>query len=250
MSRRTFTRIAAAGASAALIATGMSVAMGTGVASAYDAETCATSAQRSYDNFGSFGTDYYLSKEILNDGVVAPDGTVTFLIKSWGAGALISELRDFHPEGFELEKAEINVSWVLGGQGWEDATARAVESGNRVSVRGAGWTTAGGATAALRTTYRAPSDLEPGTKVDAGGAGFNVVLAGGDHDWTDLNLCATVRAKNAGEQVSGSLDNAGLGSVNTASANAFGSLTDPQGSIAGIINNLDFGKIIGGAMGS
>ncbi len=38
----------------------------------------------------------------------------------------------------------------------------------------------------------------------------------------------------------------GLGSVNTASANAFGSLTDPQGSIAGVINNLDLGKILGG----
>ncbi|WP_182346757.1 hypothetical protein [Tomitella gaofuii] len=250
MSRKTLTRIAAAGASAALIATGMSVAVGTGVASAYDAETCTTSAQREYSNAGSLGTHYYLSKEIVGDGTVAPDGTITFLIKGWGASAMINELTDYHPAGFELVKAELNVSWVLGGQGWEDATARAVKSGNSVSVEGAGWTTASGATAAIRTTYKAPSNLEPGTRIDVGGAGFNVMLAGGNHQWEDMNLCATVRAKNVGEQVSGSLDNAGLGSVNTASANAFGSLTDPQGSIAGIINNLDFGKIIGGAMGS
>lgn len=246
MNRSTLQRLAAAGAGAALIASGMSVAVGTGVASAYDAETCSTSAQRHYDNLGSFGTKYYLSKEVVGDGTVAPDGTVTFLIKSWGAGALINELRDFHPEGFTLEKAEINVNWVLGGQEWEDATARAVSSGDMVYVHGSGWTTAGGATAALRTTYKAPSDLEPGTKIDARGAGFNVVLAGGDHNWEDMNLCLTVRNKNAGEQVSGSLDDMGLGSVNTASANAFGSLTDPQGSIAGVINNLDLGKILGG----
>lgn len=240
----------AAGAGAALIATGMSVAAGTGVAGAYDAETCSTSAERHYANAGSLGTKYYISKEVVGDGTVAPDGTVSFLIKSWGAGALIDELRDFHPAGFTLEKAEINVKWVLGGQEWEDATARAVSEGDTVSVRSAGWTTAAGATAALRTTYKAPGDLEPGTKIDAGGAGFDVRLAGGDHDWEDMDLCATVRDKNVGEHVSGSLEDAGFGSVNTAGANAFGSLTDPQGSIAGVINELDFGKIIGGAMGS
>ncbi len=240
----------AAGVSAALIAAGMSAAVGSGVASAYDAETCSTSAERHYDNLGSFGTKYYISKEIVGDGTVSPDGTVSFLIKSWGAGALIGALRDFHPAGFILEKAEVNVNWVLGGQKWEDATARAVSEGDSVSVSGAGWTTSGGATAALRTTYKAPGDLEPGTKIDAGGAGFDVMLAGGDHDWEDMNLCVTVRDKNVGEHVSGSLEDAGFGSVNTASANAFGSLTDPQGSIAGVINELDFGKIIGGAMGS
>ncbi|ORL40440.1 hypothetical protein A6F59_15405, partial [Prescottella equi] len=175
--------------------------------------------------------------EIVGDGTAAPGHTVTYLTKVSGSGALVGEIRDFHPAGFELVKARVNVKWVIGGQQWEDVTGTAVVGNNSVKATGAGWTTAGGGVVALETTYKIPDNAVVGSKLDSG-AGTNILLAGGDWNINPMGVCVTVRQPNPVEAGSGSLEDLGIG------GQVFGSLTDPQGSISNVVGGI-LGNVLG-----
>ncbi|MCJ0904828.1 hypothetical protein [Rhodococcus sp. ARC_M6] len=244
MSRRSLRHAVATAASLAMLATGVTVGLGASVAQA--APACAK-AQSITDSWaGSFGAPYTLAKEIAGDGTVAPGQTVTYITKISGSGALANSIWDYHPAGFQLTKARLNVSWAVGGQSWSDVTDTAIQdsSDNSVTVRGGGWTTVGGAVIALETTYKVPSNAQVGSKIDSGG-GANLVLAAGYWDVNPMGVCVTIRQPNPVEAGSGSLDNAGLGSVNTGSGQVFGSITDPQGSMTNVISGI-LGNVIGG----
>ncbi|MDI9914567.1 hypothetical protein [Rhodococcus sp. IEGM 1379] len=241
MSRRSLRHAVATTASLALLAAGVTVGMGAGIASASPA--CALTQSVTDRWAGSFGTPYTLSKEVAGDGTVAAGHTVTYLTKVSGSGALVNEMRDFHPAGFQLVKARVNVKWVIGDQQWTDVTSTAVIGNNSVIAKGGGWTTAGGGVVALETTYKVPDDVPVGTQLDSG-AGTNIVLASGSWNINPMGVCVTVRPPNPVEAGSGSLDDLGFGSVNTGSGQVFGSITDPQGSLTNVIGGV-LGNVLG-----
>ncbi|WP_024795397.1 hypothetical protein [Tomitella biformata] len=246
MSRLSLRKAVAAGLGAALIGSGLTVGLGAGVASA--APACAQSQAVTDSWVGSLGSDYTVSKEVVGDGTAAPGSTVTYLTKVSGAGALVNEIRDFHPAGFQLVNARLNVKWLIGGQEWEDVTKTVVTGNDSVVAKGSGWTTAGGGVIALETTYKIPANADVGAKIDSG-AGANIVLAGGDWDINPMGVCVTIRNPNVIEAGAGSLEGMGLGSVNSGSGQVFGSLTDPQGSMTNVISGV-LGNVLGGMIGS
>lgn len=241
MSRRSLRHAVATTASLVLLATGVTVGLGASVAQASPA--CALSQSVTDDWAGSWGLPYTVSKEVVGDGTVAPGQTVTYLTKVSGSGALVNQIRDFHPAGFQLVKARLNVKWLLGGQSWEDVTGTAVVGDNSVVAKGTGWTTAGGGVIALETTYKVPDDATVGSQLDSG-AGTNIVLAAGDWNINPMGVCVTIRQPNPVEAGAGSLEDMGFGSVNTGSGQVFGSLTDPQGSMTNVIGGI-LGNVIG-----
>lgn len=241
MSRNSLRKLAAAGMGAALIGSGLTVGLGAGVASA--APACAQSQSVTSKWAGSLGTPYTLSKEVLGDGTAAPGQTVTYSTKVTGSGALVNEISDYAPAGFELVSARLNVKWVVGGQEWEDITDTIQRDGNAYRAKGGGWTTAGGATIALETTYKVPRDAVIGSQIDSGAA-TNIVLAAGWWKIDPMGVCVTIREPNAVEAAGGSLDAAGLGSVNAGSGPFFGSFTDPQGSMTNVISGV-LGNVLG-----
>lgn len=242
MSPPVLRKTAAAGLGTALIGSVLAVGLGAGVASAAPAANCKPAATVSSKQTG---TRYSMTKEVVG-GAVAPGGEVTFVNTYSGAGAIMNEMRDYAPAGFTLVKAEtggklfglINIK--------DDVTDRVGSVPNAPVVRGT-WSTGANSQFVFKTTYRAPEDLTPGTKIYAGGGGMNIVLVGGNHSWNPIeDLCMSVREKGFNEAIGGSLEGAGLGSMNTASANAFGSLLNPSGSINEIVKDLPLGDILGG----
>ncbi len=241
MSRRSLRHAVATTTSLVLLAAGVTVGLGASVAQA--APACALSQSVTDSWPGSVWTDYTVSKEVVGDGTVAPGQTVTYITKVSGSGALVNEIRDFHPAGFQLVKARLNVKWLIGNQQWEDVTGTAVVNGTSVVAKGGGWTTAGGGVIALETTYKVPDNATVGSKLDSG-AGTNIVLAAGDWNINPMGVCVTIRQPNPVEAGAGSLEDMGFGSVNTGSGQVFGSLTDPQGSMTNVIGGV-LGNVIG-----
>lgn len=245
-------RKAVAVGAAALMALSGVVVGGAATASAQtDTSACKTSQTKTRSWAGSLGTKYTMTKEVVGDGTAAPGGTVTFRTTVSGAGALVSRIDDFHPEGFELVKARESVWKVLGGQQWTTVTddVRKDAATNSVYRKSSGWTTAGGAYSTLETTYRVPDDATPGDVLNTG-AGTTVVLADGRWVENPIDACVTIRQPNATEQVTGSLEGLGLGSVTSGSAAAGGISSDPAAFSADLINGIDIGQIIAGAAGS
>lgn len=216
-----------------------------------DTSACKTSQTKTYSWAGSLGTNYYLSKEVVGDGTAAPGGTVTFRTTVSGAGALVNRIDDFHPAGFVLINARESNWKVLGGQSWATVTndVRKDAASNSVYRTGGGWTTAGNSYTTLETTYRVPDSATPGDVLNTG-AGMNVALASGRHIANPIDTCVTIREKNAAEQVTGSLDGLGLGSLTSGSTTAGGISSDPAAFSSDLINGLDIGQIIAGAAGS
>lgn len=215
----------------------MSVALGTGVASAEDAATCGISNTKT--EYGALEVVGISLTKTADKAEVQPGGTVTYSIQvapAKGAAPVLSTMRDIYPEGLTFVSAKVNGETVTPVV---DANARTVTHSGKWII---------GNKPTLDVTYKASDDVQPGTILNSGAGMYPDIW--GWQIWNPIDVCVTVREKNAGEQVSGSLEDTGFGSVNTASANGFASLTDPQGSITGIINDIDLGKIIGGAIGS
>ena len=243
-------RIVAAGAAAALSLTGAAIS-GTAVAAAAE---CSTTGSRTFQDTG---ITYTISQEIVGSSEVAPGGTVKYLTKvssNSALGGVIRQITDHHPAGFSLVKAEIDYSNAVGKRNTSDETAGAEKdaSANTIKVSGAGWTTAttlGGGYVGLITTYKVADSAVPGEKLKSGADISLQRMFDQRHEAFDPSgVCVTVREKNAIENVTGSLDNAGLGSA-TGSADGSSEMSaassDPQSFIAGIVNQLDLGKIIG-----
>src|SRR5699024_6545957 len=127
-------------------------------------------------------------------------------------------IEDFHPQGFITVSARESVWKLLGGQTWTDVTDDVRTNAETSSVyrESSGWTTAGGAHATLATTYRGPNDAAPREVFDTG-AEMTVALSNGTKVANPTGTRVTIREKIAAEQVTGSLDGLGLGSLTTGS---------------------------------
>ncbi|MCT1885730.1 hypothetical protein DQ226_02540 [Dietzia maris] len=220
---------------------GLTVGAATASAQTNGLENCATSQSVTKNLAGN----YTVNKEVVGDGTVAPGGQVTFRTKVSGAGGLVASITDYHPAGFELVGARENVWWLVGGQKWADVTGNVTKdaAANSVKNSGSGWTTAGGATATLETTYKVPANAKPGTVLNTGAA--TSVTAVGSIDANPIDVCVTIREPNAVESVTGSLDGLGLGSVTSGSTAAGGVSSDPATFSSDIINGIDIGQLIG-----
>lgn len=236
----------ALGAAALMALSGLTVSTATASAQTTGTENCKTSQTKERSWAGSLGTKYYIDKEVVGDGTAAPGGQVTFRTTVRGAGATVTEIVDYHPAGFELVRARENVSWLLGGQKWDDVTDKVTKNAaaNTVTHRGMGWTTAGSASATLETTYKVPTTATPGEKLNTG-AGTHIQLSNGTWTVNPIDVCVTIREPNAVESVTGSLDGLGLGSVTSGSTAAGGISSDPASFSSEIINGIDIGQLIG-----
>ena len=240
--KSTFKRAAAAGASAALIASGMTVAAGAGVAGAQEAK-CEPQMNLS-------GASGLVIEQSADKSSVAPGGTVTYQTKVSRSGAnfwMLGEIGDFHDPALTLEDSRLNVFKVPGGQTWGATHLQNDPAKNLYWEKGSGWDMTGGNYVILETTYRVSEDAEVGKElvsgVQAKPIGFQT-----SQEWPDRGACVEIREKNPVESVTGSLDSAGLGSATgSADGSASGSQisSDPAGFIADIINQINLGKLIG-----
>ena len=236
----------AMGAAALMALSSLTAGAATASAQPTDTSKCETSQKVERSWGGSLGTKYYIEKEVVGDGTAAPGGEVTFRTTVSGAGALVREIVDYHPAGFELVRARESVWKVLGGQTWSNVTddVRRNASNNSVTRASSGWTTAGGAYSTLETTYKVPNNVSPGDVLNTG-AGTDIVLADGGWTVNPINTCVTIREPNAAEAVTGSLDGLGLGSLTSGSTAAGGVSSDPATFSSDIINGIDIGQLIG-----
>lgn len=230
---------------ASLLAGATILGVGAPAASAADSTAnCGTSKSVTYEPLAA---TYTLTKEVAGNGTVAPGGQVTFRTTVSGPGALLAyKLTDFHPAGFTLVSARTNVFYLVGGNKWADAT-NAVQKNttdNSVSVSNSlGWSLAlGNANAIFETTYKVPDDATPGTKLNTG---LSAQIGAETTTANPIDTCVTIREPNAVENATGSLDDAGLGSVTTGSTNSSQISSDPSGFVADIINGVDLSKLAG-----
>lgn len=234
--------MAAAGASAALLATGMTVAAGAGVAGAAETECKPT--------MNLTGAEGLVVQQTADKSTVAPGGTVTYQTKVSRSGLngwMLGEIGDFHDPALTLENSRLNVYRAIGGQTWGATHLQNDPAKNLYWEKGNGWDMTGGNYAILETTYRVSGDAEVGKKLVSGVQAMPIGFQT-SQEWPDRGACVEIREKNPVENVTGSLDSAGLGSA-TGSANggSAGSQisSDPAGFIADIINQINLGKLIG-----
>lgn len=225
-----------------MIATGTTLSLGAGTAAAQE-PTCQQTK--------NFSADGIVVQQTVDKAEVAPGGTVTYQTKvSRGSGIwMLKEIGQFHDPALTLDGSRLNVWYLNGGQTWGPTELNNDPAKNLYWEKTQGyWEMTGGNYAILEMTYRLSDNAQPGTElvsgVQAKPVGWN------SQEWPTNGACVKVREKNPVENATGSLDSAGLGSVNTASTSMFGSLTDPTGSVADVINGIDFGPIIGAALGS
>ncbi|WP_064059708.1 hypothetical protein [Prescottella equi] len=231
MSRTFSRRIAASVAAAAVVAGGAVFSFGTGAGVAAAAPCGAKATKVQYGAANIVGIR--LTKEVVGDASVAPGGTVTYkttVSSAKGVPPLLRGMADYFPAGFTLQSATVN----------GNSTTPAVDNNTGAAsvYSGGGWLINGGNTATYVTTYKIPDNAAVGTVYDSG-ASMTPDLWG-EQKWNPIGVCVTVRDKNAGEAVTGSLDSAGFGSSGPIANGSSGSaiINDPAGFIADIISNV------------
>lgn len=241
----TFTRRAAALAAGTALALSLA-AVPTAAAQA----TCGTSATKEDRNWSSAWTTFTVTNEIVAPTSAPAGGELTYRVSVGGSGATITQLRHFHDPALVPVSARVS-SWKLWGvsQTWTDETRNMVRGDGVVRVNSGGWTTAGGQKATLEVTYKVPDSAVVGTQYDSG-AGYNAVLADMSPSYERMSVCGTVREPNAVESAQGSLSGLGAGSLVEGSTTSSNLSSDPTSIITDVINGLDLGKLLGGAIGS
>lgn len=241
VSRLPLRKLAFASLGAALMASGLTVGLGAGVAQA--APACEKIASATG---GNVTAKYRVTQEAMEPSVAA-GGEITFrttVTSTSGAPALISAIGQFHPAGFTPISARANVSKLVGGQQWSDETPVEDASQNFTQVKGGGWNVTGSNSATVEITYRAPATLRLGEQLRSGMA-FDRMSASGALVFKDIGACITVRLPNPVEAATGSLEGVGLGSVNDSVDNILRPFTDPLGSMGESVAEFNIGKIVG-----
>lgn len=224
MSNVSSRRVAAIGASAAMLGAVIAAGVGGGVANAtptFVDPACKVANQR-YVEYGADQPTFSVNKNVEGDGVVVAGGKVTYttVVAATKFPLGLVSITDIHPAGFTLEKAEVQAYRIPGmKQKWSDETAHALLGENSVTFKGpiGNWSLAG-QTVTLRTTYKVPSDVVAGAELDSG-TKF-VPSQNGVQVFDPMNVCVQVGEKPA----SGSLGSFDLGSLAGVSSSIFGSL--------------------------
>lgn len=234
-------RFSAVALAAALAAAGtVAVSPAAGAQTSPECKATATVTDGTYD----------ITKRIVGDNTVAPGGEVTteITVRAGVTAETVTEIVDYHPAALTPTSARTNAWYLVGGRKWADVNFSAPSpTATSIKAGGIGWTVVNGYVTA-QITYKVAEDAIPGTLLDSP-SGFKInygVTA--DTVRNDLGVCVKVREPNIVENVTGSLDNAGLGSATgSADGGSTGSQisSDPAGFVAEIINGIDIGQLIG-----
>ena len=248
MTQHAIRRIVAASASAALLAAGGAVSIGAGAANAQESTCASTSTEVREPTIaaGPLKHKYTYEKTVFKprDASVPAGGTVTYktTVSTKEGLPLVYSVVDHPPAGFTPVTAWVTAPRMKGTKRTE--VEFAPQDGGYKVANGAGWMLSSGKPLTVEMEYRVPDDVTPGQAITSGGTDVTGTLKIGA-ELADLDACVTVRDKNPVEAATGSLDDIGLGSLNTASTGAFGSLTDPTGSITDVINGVELSKLLG-----
>ncbi|MDH6280675.1 hypothetical protein [Prescottella agglutinans] len=215
MSRTSLRRVAAAAASAAIVAAGVTAGVGftAGTASAAPA-VCQQSSNTTKQDLSTWGVTHTYSKTVnVTEAAAGNEVTYKTVVGTTGIGnPYVSRITDFPPAGFGAPvAAKVTAYHAVGGQIAERVTPTKNNNGGW-DVTSTGWFVNSGNPVTLEITYTVPDSVKAGNLVTSGGISTGGTVGVGA-DFPNLTSCFTGRGKNAGETVSGSLDGAGLGSA-------------------------------------
>ncbi|OYD69422.1 hypothetical protein [Rhodococcus sp. OK302] len=231
MSRTSVRRAVATTASLTLIAAGVTVGMGAGIASA--APTCEQSSSVTKKDASTgelLGIGHTYTKSVTEAEVAAgTEVTYETVISTSGIGnPFVDRVTDFAPAGFGAPvQAEVTAFHAIGGLKTE--TVATTADGTGYKVANSGWSVTASNPLTVKMTYLVPAGVSVGDEITSGGISVAGTAAVGNN-LPDLDACFTVRGKNAGESVSGSLDGMGLGSSDS-NMSSTGSLSDFIGDV-------------------
>ncbi|MDG3016313.1 hypothetical protein [Speluncibacter jeojiensis] len=215
MSRTPMRRIASAATAAALATAGVvvGVGLGTGVASA--AGTCSATSHLTKNDASTLGMTMTYGKTVAPASVATSvPQTVTYSIvvgtTSGAANPYVNAITDFPPTGFGAPTT-VTVSAYHILQGQQTATVTAEPANGGYQVTNSGWFVNSGNPVTANFTYNVPSNVTLGQAVTSGGANVSGT-EGVTNSMPTLTACFAVGAPNAGQAVTGSLANNGLGS--------------------------------------
>lgn len=240
-------RLITAAAAASVVGaglTGVAVTAGTGTASAADC------VQDKIETITQAFVPYTFGKSV--PATVGEGGTLTYSLTVstvLPGNPYVNTIVDTPPSALTDVKPSVTVKafslvgGILGGGGilGDLISSNAVNPGGVIKVGDGwrvthtGWAVFDGQALSADFSYKLPASVTKGTELWSGGAYFKAsvptqLLDG--QDFPNLKVCTTVRAKNAGESILGSLDSAGLGSSDGQLSSA-GSLTDMLPSLLG-----------------
>ncbi|MFD4182698.1 hypothetical protein [Rhodococcus sp. NPDC058514] len=227
MSNTPMRRAAAVAASAALVATGLTVGLGAGVASAAD---CNQTAHASKKDISTVGITHNYDKTV--SAAQASGGTeITYksVIGTTGIGnPYLNTFIDYPPAGFAAPvKAQVSAyTLIAGGQHTDDVTPVPNGDGG-YKITNTGWFINASNPVTVEFTYKVPNDVPVGGQVVSGGIHTNGTVGIGEN-LPGLTTCFTGRIANPGEAVTGSLDIGGLGS-DEGQLSSTGSISDVLG---------------------
>ncbi|MFC7446677.1 hypothetical protein [Rhodococcus daqingensis] len=236
MSHTPMRRAAAVAASAALVATGLTVGLSAGTASA---AACNQSSTHSKNNASTWGITHNYSKTVSN-AQAAPGTLVTYttVVSTTGIGnPYVNTINDIPPVGFGAPvKATVTAFQVGIPTGQNEEVVTPTKNGDGWKVTHTGWFVNSGNPVTLKMTYKVPENSAPGSQITSRGTGVAGTV-GVSEEMPNLTACFTVRIPNPGETVLSVADGAGLGSAE-GQLSSTGSISDVLGdTITNVINN-------------
>ncbi|MDG3013169.1 hypothetical protein [Speluncibacter jeojiensis] len=241
MSRISMRRAVATAAAATMVGAGLTVGLGSGIAAAADAPVCSASSHATKNDISTVGVTHTYDKSVTEQ-FVAVGTTVTYkiVVGTTGIGnPYVNTITDYPPTGFGKPISASVTAYHLGipnGQQTEKVTPEPNGAGWKVTSTG--WFVNSGNPVTATFTYAVPAAVKVGQQITSGGISTAGTVGVGT-TLTDLTACFTARAKNAGESVTGSLGQSGLGSSE-------GQLSS-TGSVSDVLGDA-IGKAIGGIL--
>ncbi|WP_018180768.1 hypothetical protein [Jongsikchunia kroppenstedtii] len=227
MSVSTNRRIVGAAAVAGLITTGIAAVTTTAVAGPAAAATCNQQSSATKQDISTVGIKYTYSKTVTATAAAGAEVSYTVQFSTNSPGnPYISVISDHAPAGFP--KPTVKVTAYHLGLGAQTESVDAFANGTDTwRISNAGWFVDAGNPLTAVFTYKVPSSFAVGQQITSGGVGWAGTV-GSSNELPNLTSCFTVRAPNAGEVASGSLDANGFGSSDNgpASGGVIGSWLD------------------------
>ncbi|RVW02687.1 hypothetical protein [Rhodococcus xishaensis] len=229
MSHTSMRRAAVVAFSAMLVATGLTIGVGPGVAGAAE---CSPSSHATKRDFSTVWITHNYTKTVTPTEVAA-GGLVTYksVVGTTSIGnPYLNTFIDYPPAGFGAPvKATVKRYTFPGGQ--QTAEFTPVPNGAGYQVTSPGWFINASNPVVVEMTYQVPEDTTPGSTVTSGGIKTKGTV-GIANTLPNLTACFTVRHQNPGEVVDGSLDDSGFGS-GEGQLSATGSLEESLARILG-----------------
>lgn len=239
-------------AAAAVAGAGLTAAPAvTGAVGGASAATCQSESTEKR----SLVVDYIFNKSVPAEVGQGSSVTYSISVSTTGIGnPYVQGVWDTPPTALRNVKPTVKVKaftligGILGGGGAFDkllqeravAPGEIYQDGSSWRISHTGWAVFSGQAYSASFTYQLPSSVRAGQQLTSGGATVQATPNPplGRVNMPNLTACTTVRAPNAGEAITGSLDSAGLGSSD-GQLSSTGSLSDVlPGVIGGIVGDM------------